>query len=90
MENNEMRRYSLEMSDKNQRVLAKIAKDYKISQSEVLEALTENIDMNKMEPVFIKIREDKVAGRTQKKEFAKKLAKLDPSQIQAIQNIIGG
>ena len=81
---NELRRYSLEMHDNVLADLAKVAKSYKISQSEVLEALVQQIDMNRMEPIFSRIRETKVAERTAKKELVKKLANLDPDQIQAL------
>lgn len=86
----ETSRYTLRMSNGHQHKLAQIAKEYKISQSEVLEAMIDHIDLNTLGPVFQGIRDAKVAQRDQKKELIKRLSKLDAGQLAALEKMAAG
>lgn len=86
----EISRYTIILPNDHQARLAVMAKTYKLSQGEILEGLIEHADMEKLGPIFAKMREDKVAGRQSKKELLKRLSKLDPEQLKALERIAAG
>jgi hypothetical protein len=83
----EVSRYTLNMSAGHQLALAKLAKAHKLSQREILETLLDNVDVQKMGPIFEQMRESKVAEREQKKDLIKKLSRLNADELRALEKL---
>lgn len=81
-------RFTVIMSETHQARLASLAKSYKLSQREILEALLDNVDMEKMDSTFQQMRVDKVAGREDKKGLVKQLSALNPDQLARLQKML--
>lgn len=83
----ETTKYSVILEVTTQEKLAKTAKQFKISQHDVLEVLINFMDMKTMGPLFQSIRNEKVARREQKKNIIKKLKNLDADKLAAIEEM---
>lgn len=85
----EIARFTLKMSPKSQEILGQVAKQFKISQGEVLDVLLQNADLSQFEALFKKARQDKEQERAKAaKERAKMrevLSSLTPEEIALIQ-----
>ena len=64
--------------------LASIAKEYKISQTDVVLTLMENTDLEAMAPKFKAKREDKVKSRGSKSAVLERLKNLSPEQLEKL------
>ncbi|MEB0029192.1 hypothetical protein QN372_00365 [Undibacterium sp. RTI2.1] len=91
MTEKETTRYTIIMTKDKQERLAGIAKEFKISQQEVLEVLIDHIGndnvMADLAPKFFAVRENKVSQREQRKTSFAKLRKLSPEQIALIEQM---
>lgn len=68
-----------------QREIAALAKEHKLSQSEIIEVMVEAIkDVPDMTERFTKRRESKVGGRSGKTAILKKLSKLSAEELEAL------
>lgn len=83
-------RHSIVLTAVARESLSIIAKQYKITQGEVVEAFLDNMEPAVMAPIFGKIRDDKVAARTPKRDLMAKLRNLTPEQLIALENMTGG
>ena len=88
MSNSEKVAYTIKTDAEHQRKLSSLAKDYKITQGEVIEVMLDNLDVETMSEAFKRRREDKVAIRAAAKSLTdkptiallKKLQSLTPEQ----------
>jgi hypothetical protein len=78
------KRYSIIVGKEVQERLASIAKEYKISQTDVVLTLVENTDLEAMAPKFKAKREDKVKSRGSKSAVLERLKGLSPEQLEKL------
>jgi len=83
-------RYTIETTPDERDDLAVIAKQYKLSQGEIIGCLLRHFDREAMAPVFTAQREAKVAVREDNKKIKKlvnSLRSLDPEQIAELHRL---
>lgn len=85
MKTEDTKRYTIVLSAAHQDKLAAVAKQFKISQGEVIEELLDHAaGLESMAERFTARREEKVAGRTSKKELLGKLKSLPAEELAAL------
>jgi hypothetical protein len=81
----EVKRTAIVLDETIQARVAKLAKEHKINQGQVIEVM---LDMLADQPEFIvnlkEKREEKVSGRTSKTSLLKKLSKLSAEELEAL------
>lgn len=85
MEAGKKERFTIESSAEAHAALNATAKEYKLTQGEILELIFSNIDMEKaLGPKFRAARRAKVAARDQRKRISKALEHLSDDELQRI------
>lgn len=77
-------RFSIIVDKSVQEKVAAIAKEHKISQSEVIMTLYENADLEALKPKFEAKREVKVNTRGSKSALLARISKLSPEQMEKL------
>jgi len=81
-------RFTITVSKPHQRTLAELAKQYKISQGEVVEVFLDSADMEEFATYFTRKRDEKVDMRAgADKALLSKLKKLTPAQLAMIEKM---
>lgn len=78
------KRFSVIIGKETQESLKLTAKTYRITQSEVIMTMHENMDLSVLAPKFAAVRTTKLASRGGKAKIIDKLRKLTPEQLEAI------
>ena len=78
------RRFSVIVNKDVQENIAKLAKEHKISQSDVIMTLYENSDLVALKSKFEAKREVKVNSRGSKSAVLAKIGKLTPEQLEKL------
>lgn len=77
-------RFSIIVDKTVQEKVAAVAKEHKISQSEVIMTLYENADLEALKPKFDAKRETKVSTRGSKSALLARISKLSPEQMEKL------
>ena len=77
-------RFSIIVDKTVQEKVAAVAKEHKISQSEVIMTLYENADLEALKPKFDAKRETKVSTRGSKSALLARIGKLTPEQLEKL------
>lgn len=81
-------RYTVIFSPVHREKLKQTAKQFGITQGEVVEVMLDQLDANAMAPHFQAKKTGKAEGRITKTELVKKMKDLTPAQLAAIEAIV--
>lgn len=75
-------RYTIDIDPEHRARLSEIAKEFKLTQGEVIAALLDNMDLGALMNHLQARRQEKVAQRAAQKKIYQKLKELSPEQLE--------